>query len=169
VRWQRLREDPLPHPFMFTTDIAHEDDYQRELRKIADRLRATPDPALDAALEDIARPDIAILVRGSDGFDPANPEASIRLLAARRDSRGYLLTQLPGRTVDHSAGFTIAECDAIRLAEQVVDALPEAAAGSYPFLSLPTEPDADPHEEYEGEARPWGRGDGPDDARAARV
>src|SRR5690606_32433785 len=79
VRWQRLREDPLPHPFMFTTDIAHEDDYQRELRKVADRLRATPDPALDAALEDIARPDIAILVRGSDGFDPANPEASIRL------------------------------------------------------------------------------------------
>ncbi|WP_405179633.1 ESX secretion-associated protein EspG [Nocardia sp. NBC_01377] len=160
VRWQRLREDPLPHPFVFTTDIPYEDDFQRERVRVLDRSLTAPDPDLDAALEDIARPDIAIRVHGAD---PSDPAAGIRLLAVRREVRGYLLTQLPGRTVDHSAGFTITECDALRLADMVVDALPEVGAGSFESLALPSAVD-----DFEAPAQLWDSFDETPDARARR-
>lgn len=168
VRWQRLREDSLPHPFVFTTDIAYEDDFQRARVRMLDRVLAEPDPALDAALADIARPDIVLRVRGVDGHDPANPAASIRLLAARRESRGYLLTQLPGRTVDHSAGFTLTECDAVRLADLVADALPAAAAGRGGAFTLPDEGASDPADEWEVTSRLWDGYDETPEVRARR-
>ncbi|WP_040794554.1 ESX secretion-associated protein EspG [Nocardia higoensis] len=168
VLWQRLREDPLPHPFMFTSDIPYEDDFQRARVQVAERLRAMPDPALDAALEDVARPDIAIRVRGFDGADPSNPTASIRLLAARRESRGYLLTQLPGRTIDHSAGFTVAEGEAVRLADMVADALPDAPAGDYEPFTLPSGPGSGPADEFEAPTRLWDSYDEPPDARGRK-
>lgn len=166
VRWQRLREDTLPHPFVFTTDIAYEDDFQRARTAVLDRVVADPDPELDAALADIARPDIAIRVRGVDGVDPANPAASIRLLAARRESRGYLLTQFPGRTIDHSGGFTIAECEAVRLADAVADALPPVGAGSYRGFALPDPGECDPVDDYAVTTRLWDGYDDPPEVRA---
>ncbi|MGW4367572.1 ESX secretion-associated protein EspG [Nocardia takedensis] len=162
VLWDRLREDRLPHPFVYTTDIPYEDDFQREFVRVRDRLLSVPDPALDEALRDIARPDIAIRVLGVSGTTPDDPAGALRLLATRRESRGHLLTQLPGRTLEHSGGFTIVECDALRLADVVADALPECPAGQGPPLSLsaPAEPDE------ESDVRLWDSHDEPVDARA---
>ncbi|WP_019926178.1 ESX secretion-associated protein EspG [Nocardia sp. BMG111209] len=147
VLWAELRENRLPRPFMFTTDIRYASDYRRERDRIRERLQRTADPAVHEVLRDVARPDIAIAVRGMDGVEPTNPAASVRLLATRRADRGYLLTQLPGRTVDHAAGFTVTECDPLRLADVIADALPEQPAGrSGPFTVVPSQgPDAMDH------------------------
>ncbi|MER7453406.1 ESX secretion-associated protein EspG [Nocardia beijingensis] len=138
VLWEQMREDILPRPFIFTTDIPYEEEYQRERRRIRESLQSTADPALATVLEDVARPDIHVIVRGFDTGNPLDPERSIRLLAVRREYRGYLLIQLPGRTVEHSGGFTVTECDPLRLADMVAAALPETAAGKQARIVLPS-------------------------------
>ncbi|WP_328409261.1 ESX secretion-associated protein EspG [Nocardia sp. NBC_00403] len=168
VLWEQMREDVMPRPFVFTTDIPLEEDYQRELHRIRERLRYTIDPAVPQLMMDIARPDLSVLVRGIDGKNPDNPEGSIRMIAARREDRGYLLTQLPGRTVHHSEGFTITECDVLRLADVVVAALPKAPAGKQNRVTLRVPPDHDGMDHGYGESGLWDSHEDTDDAHSQR-
>ncbi|WP_040774452.1 ESX secretion-associated protein EspG [Nocardia pneumoniae] len=135
--WSRARADSLPRPFATVTDIPYEEDYQRELHRIREQWRFTGDPAFDQICADVVEPDLSLIVRGIDGQDSQNPKGSIRKLAVRRKDRGYLLTQLPGRTVEHSGGFTVTECDPLSLASVVVAELPDVGAGKRGRVTLP--------------------------------
>ncbi|MBO0853857.1 MAG: ESX secretion-associated protein EspG [Nocardia sp.] len=152
VLWELHVGDRLPTPFIFTTDIEFEDDYQRERVLLRDRLLACPDPALAEALADCKQPDISIMVRGFGGSDGRDPAEAVFLRAIRREDRGYLLTQLPGRTIIHSGGYTIAECPAVRLAEVIADAMPAVPKGTWGRITLPPDPKS-PSEATEYEPR----------------
>ncbi|MGO4649489.1 ESX secretion-associated protein EspG [Nocardia sp. 2YAB30] len=156
VLWQPLKEDFLPKPFVFTSRIPRYTDYLRELRETSERLGATMDPAFDDVLDVVARPDIRVVVRGVDGKNPQNPKGSIRLLAVRRGEQAYLLTQLPGETLGHSGGFTVAECDPLRLADAVVAELPAVAAGRQGEIVLVGGADAGDDTDYAyGRSQLW--------------
>ncbi|MEU0874399.1 ESX secretion-associated protein EspG [Nocardia brasiliensis] len=140
--WEGVTEEAVPAPLTFSSRTARRDDYLREMFETRERLRATLDPDIDAVLETIARPDIRISAYAYDPRDPQNPNCWLRVLGARRTHRGYVTAQLPGETLWHSGGFTIAECDALDLADAVVRRLPEAEAGRRADLGLPA-PDDD--------------------------
>lgn len=142
VLWRYLEDEGPPAPFVYTTDIPFEDDFQRECTRLRDRMVARPDRTLFDAVRECAQPDIAVLVRGFDGHDPHRGEGAVRLLAARREDRGYLLTQLPGRTLLHAGGFTMVECDPLRLADLIADALPAAEPGGNGHIVLPPDPES---------------------------
>lgn len=161
--WSRSRVE-MPRPFVSVTDIPYEEDYQRELRRIRERWRSNGDPAFDRICRDVLEPDLGLVVRGIDGRDPRNAKGSVRMLAVRREDRGYLLTQLPGETVEHSAGFTVTECDPLALARVVVDGLPRAEAGKMPRVVLPMPREADGMDHSYGRSGVWDSFDDADQA-----
>ncbi|MBF6327530.1 ESX secretion-associated protein EspG [Nocardia transvalensis] len=152
--WEDLYDDNLPGVFTFLSDVENYYDYLRLQRQARERIRNNLDPAIYEVLDIVVRPDIQIVVRGFDGQDPENPKAGIRLLAVRRGNEGYLLEQLPGATVQHSGGFTVTECDAVRLADVVVAKLPKADAGSRARVTLPAPPSQLVDDEY-GKSALW--------------
>ncbi len=142
VMWRHLADEGPPRPFVYTTDIPLEDDFQRECTRLRDRMLARPDRTLFDAVRDCTQPDIAVLAWGFDGRDPHRGDGVVRMLAARREDRGYLLTQLPGRTLLHAGGFTMVECDPLRLADLIADALPPVDPGASDHIVLPPDPDS---------------------------
>ncbi|WP_225726877.1 MULTISPECIES: ESX secretion-associated protein EspG [unclassified Nocardia] len=142
--WEQLAEQFLPAPFSYLTETESYDEHEREKAAARQRVRATLDDAFDGVLEALAQPDIRLVVTGSDA-DPDNPAGLIRLLAARRGDRGYLAKQLPGKTIWHSGGFVVTECDPLRLADIVVAELPRTNAGRQDHVVLiePEERDDD--------------------------
>ncbi|MGK8553660.1 ESX secretion-associated protein EspG [Nocardia gipuzkoensis] len=155
VLWEPLREDALPRPFTILSRIPYYEDYLRAQYETRERLRATLDPAFDGVLDVVARPDIRVVVRGIDGKNPANPEGSIQMQAVRRGDEGYLLKQLPGETIEHSAGFTITECDPLKLADVVATELPDVGAGKGNRITLPVAPEDDHMDHEYGDSRLW--------------
>lgn len=139
---------PAAAAVTFISRIPLERDYQRARHDIRERLRTTVSAELEQALDVAARPDIRIIIRGVDATNPDNPHGSIRMLAVRRGANGYLLTQLPGETIQHSAGFTITECDSLRLADAVVTALPAAVAGAHDTIALPTPDETSDYDQH---------------------
>ncbi|WP_227984300.1 ESX secretion-associated protein EspG [Nocardia spumae] len=142
VMWRHLADEGPPRPFVYTTDIPLEDDFQRECARLRDRMLARPDRTLFAAVRDCTQPDIAVPVWGFDGHDPHRGAGVVRMLAARREDRGYLLTQLPGRTLLHAGGFTMAQCDPLRLADAIAEALPPVDTGGSGHIVLPPDPES---------------------------
>ncbi|MBF6272395.1 MULTISPECIES: ESX secretion-associated protein EspG [Nocardia] len=177
VMWRHFGDEGPPRPFVYTTDIPLEDDFQRECTRLRDRMLARPDHTLFDAVRDCTRPDLAVLVTGFDGHDPHRGEGAVRLLAARREDRGYLLTQLPGRTLLHAGGFTMVQCDPLRLADMVADALPQVEAGGSGHILLPPDPESaagvtEAHyvsaDSAGGAPQLWDSYDEPDDAAGQR-
>lgn len=136
VLWERLTGENLPAPFIFTSRTPLLFDYLREKREEAERLEAKWDRSLDHFAQVVARPDLRIVVTGFDARDPQRADGRIRMIALRRGERGYLMKQLPGETYMHSSGFEVRECDALRLADEVADALPESEAGREADITL---------------------------------
>ncbi|WP_406265593.1 ESX secretion-associated protein EspG [Nocardia sp. NBC_00881] len=153
VLWERLEEDFLPHPLMFTSRIRLHDDLAREKAQIWDRLRSTVDGSLGDALAAIARPDVRLAVQGRNGKDLDDPAGSIRILATRSGDSGYVVKQRPGETIRHSAGFTITECSAVRLADAVVAELPDIGPGKLADITLVPERSADDMDYSYGRSR----------------
>lgn len=140
VLWEQLQGDFLPHPFLFTSRTPLYDDYLQEKREAAELVSRRMDESFASVLEAVAHPDIRIIVNGWDVQEPERADGRIRMIAARRGDKGYLVTQVPGETVFHSGGFTIVECDPIRLADAVVAALPTTVPGADAEIPL-TPPD----------------------------
>ncbi|CAM4515545.1 ESX secretion-associated protein EspG [Nocardia ninae] len=163
VLWGGEENAYLPRPLSFTSRTPMWNDYMEERARTRDALRGTVDPRFDEVLAAIRQPDIRIEARGWDARDWTNTKASIRLLAARRGERGFLVTQLPGETVEHSSGFTVSECEAVQLADVVVDALPDAEPGKRADIALATQDYGDEmdygygrsvvHDSFEGSVR----------------
>ncbi|GGL23724.1 ESX secretion-associated protein EspG [Nocardia jinanensis] len=127
----------LPFPFHFTARTLDPQKFrfdQRQARAdLRERLGETFDPVLDV----IAHPDIRVVLSGSDHRDVEKPRSIVRSMGVRRESVGYVVSSLPGESFWHSGGFTVAECDAVRLAGELVAQLPEVGAGSRAETVLP--------------------------------
>ncbi|MGI5218893.1 ESX secretion-associated protein EspG [Nocardia sp. CA-290969] len=129
VAWERDQADLLPEPFVFTSRTPLYEDFLAEKQTVREQLRTGSDPAVERALEIIARPDIRIVAHGWTG-DPHDPAGRIRMLGVRRGNAGYLVKQLPGETVWHSSGYVISEVDPLALSDLVAAELPDCAAGA---------------------------------------
>ncbi|WP_067819047.1 ESX secretion-associated protein EspG [Nocardia inohanensis] len=141
VLWEMITGEDLPAPLIFTSRTPLRDDYFREKREMVEQLRSRWNYSVDALADVIEQPDLRITVSGVDGRDEWRADGRIRMIALRRADRGLLIQQLPGETYSHSAGFAVRECDPVRLADEVVAALPEADAGRQGSTPL-----ADPRE-----------------------
>ncbi|NNH72967.1 ESX secretion-associated protein EspG [Nocardia uniformis] len=136
VLWENLTGELLPPPFTVTSAIPLYYDYLREKRETSERLDATLGGAFDHVLTSIARPDLRITVNGWDTQDSGGEQGSLRLLATRAGSHGYLVRQLPGETPHDSGSFTISACDPIGLAAAVVAALPDTPPATQDEIPL---------------------------------
>lgn len=167
VLWEKAGHDFLPVPFLATSRTPGYRDYLREKDETWERLRGVTDQSVETMLRVLAHPDIAIEVQGRCGRDPLDPKASIRLLAVRAGMDGYLIEQLPGETVCHSAGFTVRGCPVTELAQAVVGALPAVDPGARAEVVLVDREDAEEvdygygeslvHDSAEGSAAARGR------------
>jgi hypothetical protein len=147
VMWEETGHDTLPLPLSFATDVRDRILFDQAKFEIRERLAAARDEYVDHVLQALAHPDIHIAVHAHDGADPFLSEGSIRIYAARRGDQGYVVRQLPGKTIWHSSGFIVTQCDAIELAAAVVRELPEQPAGRHSNISLDednSESEADP-------------------------
>ncbi|MGW0183396.1 ESX secretion-associated protein EspG [Nocardia sp. NPDC003345] len=122
----------LPRPFTFTSDTLFADDYEAEKDAVREELRRSADPEFDAMVHTLTRPDIMVTANLWNENHHTDPRQCIRVHAVRRDDRGYVITQRPGKTVAHSGGFDIAGCRSAALGREVVDLLPDIDAGSDP-------------------------------------
>ncbi|MGW0252265.1 ESX secretion-associated protein EspG [Nocardia goodfellowii] len=141
VLWEELREHRLPEPFVFTSRTEYFNDSVRAKKEALTRLRDTSDSAFDGVLSAVARPDIRMVVHGVAAYDPRDPRSHLRIHAARRGDRCFVLTQLPGETVWHSGGFTVAEFYVPQMADAVVNHLPNLSAGRRAGMSFPARPE----------------------------
>lgn len=128
VLWEQLGEEFLPDPLTFTSRTRWWNDHLANKARAREHLQGR-DPDFGEVLHALRRPDVRVEVHGWDGRDRAVAEASIRLYAVQSGEAGFLVTQKPGESVRHSAGFTVTEHWATELAEAVVASLPDTAAG----------------------------------------
>ncbi|MGV9612723.1 ESX secretion-associated protein EspG [Nocardia xishanensis] len=135
--WSRSEGTILPRPFTYICDMRTTDEYERALHLVRERWRGKDDRVLDEISEAVLQPDIALQVRGFDEREYERAEGWIRVLAVRRDDRGYVLKQVTGKTFEHAAGFTVTECEPLALAEAVVAELPKVEPGKQGSIKLP--------------------------------
>lgn len=136
ARYESMREDVLPDPFVFTAPTVDHEEYVRMKADARSGSDALSGRDLQEVLDTVARPDIRVVVGGWNPADFETGVGRIRLLAVRRGDVGFLLTQLPGPTAWHSGGYTVTEGDAVGLARMVVDALPDVPAGRHSRVVL---------------------------------
>lgn len=138
-----FRRGKLPKPFTFTSRIRSADAYAAAREQARRGLAARWDPADDEMIGTIARPDVIVVARGWDERHPKLPHSCTFVHAVRRGSRGYVIRQRIGETVQHSCGFDVIECPATELAAAVTGLLPVAGAGTRPefVVASGAEPD----------------------------
>ncbi len=136
VRWEALRHDDLPPPLSWASNLNTGDELDSAKIQALEALRLTDDQSFRKVMHVVAQPDIWIGLRVMDGKDRDNVRRSIRLLGVRRGEWGYVVRQLPGETIWHSAGFVTTECQAVGLAGAMVAQVPEVPAGRMGDLLL---------------------------------
>ncbi|UGT59999.1 ESX secretion-associated protein EspG [Nocardia asteroides] len=130
--WAARRES-VPEPFFHLPEPGSTWGAGRRRRAEAvAEVRARLGGVIDDVLDAVTRPDIRLVVSGMSGTDPAEPAARLRMLATRTGDRGFLITQLPGRSGSEAAGYTITEQDVLELGAVVTAALPDREAGRKP-------------------------------------
>ncbi|MFI5717518.1 ESX secretion-associated protein EspG [Nocardia sp. NPDC051750] len=137
VLWSGLDRGGLPFPFYYTARTQDPASFRADRARTRGELEQRLDTSFGPVLEAMAQPDVRIVVDGAGGRDPQDPAQLVRLSGVRRGDRGYVTRQLPGETCWHSGGFTVTECDALRLADTLVAAMPECAAGTLADIVLP--------------------------------
>lgn len=130
VLWRDATDGRVPWPLGYTNRMKTEEEFRfvrRETR--ADLEEKLRDPEFERMLSALSRPDITVVAECADWRASDKPEQLVRLYAARQEDRGYVVSQQTGETYWDAIGFTVTECDAIRLADAVVAAIPEAEPG----------------------------------------
>lgn len=162
VLCEEFRQGGLPEPFTYTSRTRLAADYRIEKAATLRALHDRDDYDLYTMADAISRPDVTITAKAWNDQDPEEATGWIRVHAVRQRARGFVIVQRPGETVWHSGGFDVTACDPHALAESVLAALPEAAAGRMPQITLvdpATAPDTRPYvplisddDEYEDDA-----------------
>ncbi|MFC8045685.1 ESX secretion-associated protein EspG [Nocardia sp. NPDC057353] len=133
----RADRGSIPEPFTYTSRIALAEDYAVERRRVWAELESRDDPDLRVISDALDRPDVSIAVRAWDEADYSDQTKHIRAHVLRWRSLGLVITQRPGESVWHSAGFDVAECDPHAIADVALAQLPTAKAGRSTDLLLP--------------------------------
>ncbi|MGW4245436.1 ESX secretion-associated protein EspG, partial [Nocardia sp. NPDC004722] len=141
VLWERLVGDALPEPFEFISSTPMYYDYLREKRQAAERLEDVLKGPFADVLDVLSAPDIRLVAHGWDPRNPDDRSGRIRILAARQRSVGFIVKQVVPGGNSAGGGFVVTECDPLRLADELVAALPLAAPGRVSEILL-----APPHE-----------------------
>ncbi|MFG1793017.1 ESX secretion-associated protein EspG [Nocardia sp. NPDC049149] len=126
VLWERHTDDALPAPFVYTCRYDRESEYERAKFETWERLRIQVGRSFEGVLETVSNPEAVITVCAWCDHEMENPKKRLWVHAVRSGAQAYVLTQLPGETIDHSGGFTVVECAPRDLAEAVVRTLPAA-------------------------------------------
>ncbi len=127
--WQDATGDRLPAPFLYVSPATSPEEQRALTQATTKSLREKMTREVDGIIETIAHPDLTLSVYGGNESNPMRAESLIRVLAARKGERGYLISQLPGDSYFHRGGYLVTECDPIRLPDAIVAAIPPAAAG----------------------------------------
>ncbi|MEV5649117.1 ESX secretion-associated protein EspG [Nocardia sp. NPDC052254] len=119
----------VPSMFSITSRIPYMDDYEREWRRTRAELESRDDSAFEAIVDTMVLPEVLVggEVWEDDDFD--NPAKRVRFYAGRLGSRGFLVTQIPGETINHADGFRITPIDPRALGDTVVRLMPPAEPG----------------------------------------
>ncbi|WP_433592838.1 ESX secretion-associated protein EspG [Nocardia sp. CA-145437] len=128
--WTELANDVLPLPFTFTSRAAGRNEFESDMQAARVALRERVGRSLDPVMEVIRKPDLSVVICGWDEEDPMSPSGQVRVFAARRGSHGYVVKCAMGKTYWYDRRYTIVECDPLRLADEVVAALPEVGPGT---------------------------------------
>lgn len=123
--WGSGRGHRLPEPFYFTCRIPLWADYLSAKDAARNEVRARLGGAFDEVLDIVAKPDIQIVATARY----PSGTSSIRLRAARRGSRAFLLQQMPREEWEESARFRFDELSVLDLSAEIVRRLPSAPAG----------------------------------------
>lgn len=126
----------VPSMFSITSRIPYMDEYEREWRRARAELESREDSAFEAIVDAMVLPEVLIGGEVWEDGDFDNPKKRVRFYAGRLGSRGFMVTQIPGETLDHAEGFTITACDPRGLGEAVAALTPAAEPGRHGPIEL---------------------------------
>lgn len=129
VLCEHLRAGELPNPFTFTTAIRYAEEFDAETSRVLRALRDRSDPDLEDLADCLSKPDVQIALEAWKDSDFENPKERTRVLGLRRRARGFVVSQQPGETLSHSAGFDVVECGPHAIGDAVLAHLPFAETG----------------------------------------
>lgn len=119
----------VPSMFSITSDIPYMDDYERAWRRTRAELAGREDSSFEAIVDAMVLPEVLVGGEVWQDSDFENPQKRVRFYAGRLGSRGFLVTQIPGETMNYAEGFTITACDPRALGETVVALMPRTEPG----------------------------------------
>ncbi len=134
--WNQADGNMVPTPLSYATDIPTWGALAAAKAEIADRVHQLRRAGAGIMIDALADADIRVTALGRNGSDFDDPEGAVRIVGARKGRQGWVIRQKPGKTVWHSGGFVVSECEAIHLAAAVVANLPETDAGRIPEVVL---------------------------------
>ncbi|MFC8045681.1 ESX secretion-associated protein EspG [Nocardia sp. NPDC057353] len=130
VLCDEFRRGSLPAPFSFVSRIASARVYDAECARLRGLIRASTDAAFLTMTATLRRPDVFVVARSWQDFAYADSTRHIRLHGILKGDDAYLMSQLPGETVEHSGGFDIVRHDRADLVAAVFARFPAIGAGA---------------------------------------
>ncbi|MFE4455842.1 ESX secretion-associated protein EspG [Nocardia tengchongensis] len=134
--WTSRTNDVLPLPFTFTSRASGGREFEAELINAGASLSEKAGRSLDPVIDALQRPDLTVTVCGWDETDLMRPDAQVRVLGARRGPHGYVVKCSMGETYWYDRRYLITVCDPLRLADEVVAALPDFKPGTRGDITL---------------------------------
>ncbi|MFF2087772.1 ESX secretion-associated protein EspG [Nocardia sp. NPDC058176] len=129
--WEWATSEGPPWPFFCATRELDFDELARQKNAALAGLRRDNAEFVHVVLEALLRPDIQIIVHAHDGVDDMKVDSLVRIMACRRGDNGYVVRQLPDESYWHSGGYVITECDAVSLANVLIEQIPANEAGRH--------------------------------------
>ncbi|MFE2995168.1 ESX secretion-associated protein EspG [Nocardia sp. NPDC059246] len=136
VLCNRFGDGRMPSPLVYTSRTMLANDYEHELAVTRAKLDAELGQDFGVGFEAIVRPEVWVGVHAwvDDDFD--NPARRMRLHAARRGRRAFVIKQEPGETLEHSGNITMLECEPELMPAVLIAQLPHREAGWRPAVSI---------------------------------
>ncbi|WP_336082365.1 ESX secretion-associated protein EspG [Nocardia sp. SSK8] len=146
ILWSAYGRDRLPYPLQFRTEISDVDELRRHREQAVERLLATYNPEIEAALNTLLSPDARV---ESKGFVGQHDPRIIRFFGAIRGEAGATLIQEPGPAENSGGDVILTACGAAQVAQAAVAALPARTPGRRAPLEISRARIAEEDEHFE--------------------